>query len=460
MAMLRSMAMRCGVLLLLASGCAQLFGIDETSAPDAPSGEQVTLSMQRASIGASLVRAPFDLTGQTAKFLVDDGGGGFTQIDGVLGPADTFSAPILTGTPAALFSMPDMVLRLSALPSRDQRWHYGVFEHPDPVAPLPNSIVMLTVTLPTQYVAAETFRVEVIGAWMRRPLMAADLPTPAAGNVNISRALPYASFTPSTSSPAAKIVASDVALLLRYGTPPATANQLTGVFQAQFEQTDGTDPMNGTLSAVQAGDALSATIDPPGYSARFAAVNPAVTGLGMSWSVNASPGHAVGSTGGVALNSASPAMTDTTINASYGNPFESLDWRAILTFVSSSSRTYMVGTTAVPLGASLVTYQTPGTGLGLTFPVGLPITVRANLTPLTSDGMNLPLDLSKAVTIDAIIDRPRNRGRCERPEASVDERADDGGAELQASTRGVPGRTLVLPHVPVLRGRVHGCCVR
>jgi hypothetical protein len=126
----------------------------------------------------------------------------------------------------------------------------------------------------------------------------------------------------------------------------------------------------------------------------------------MSWRVAACPGWSIGlDGGGVILNAGGSQMTDTMINAPHANPFQSLDWKTLFTFTTSSSRSYTYMAVPVSLGASMQTIAEPGTSINLNLPAGLPITIRANLTPLTSDGMMLGLDLTKPVAIDAIVDK-------------------------------------------------------
>ena len=62
------------------------------------------------------------------------------------------------------------------------------------------------------------------------------------------------------------------------------------------------------------------------------------------------------------------------------------------------------------LGRAFTSYQLaePSTTLDITMPAGLPTTVRADQMLLTSDGMMLPLDLTKPIEVDAIVDKPTN----------------------------------------------------
>ncbi|HSD89936.1 MAG TPA: hypothetical protein VLB44_20535 [Kofleriaceae bacterium] len=391
-------------LLCAATGCAQIFGLDVTSgAPDA-NLDRTSLQLRRSSVGASVVSGQLDLTGQKADFYTDDGAGGYTKVPGELMPMDTFTAPILMGTPPVGFTTPDMNTHFWALPARAQKGNYAVFEHQNATEAAATSAIMLSITLPTMYASNESFRLLAIGPWTQRVLdpAAGELPAPNAGATTIAPAAPlaYSSFTNvtgGTSHP--RIIASDVVLFLRY-----IGDHLTGVYQTQFDQTDGTDAVNGNLTALT-DTPLTATIDPTGYATRYSAVRPATTGLGMTWRVAACPGWSIGIDGGVVLNSGGSAMTDMMINAPHANPFESLGWKTLMTFTTSSSRSYTYMAVPIGLGASMQTIAEPGSSINLNLPAGLPITIRANLTPLTTDGMMLTLDLTKPIAVDAIVDK-------------------------------------------------------
>src|SRR5262249_7674296 len=155
------------------------------SGPDA-NLDRASLQMQRASVGATVVKAPQDLSGQMADFYADDGAGGYTKVAGELMPPDTFTAPIMTGKPPASFALPDNIPRLWALPARAQKGTYVVYEHPNPTEAASTSQIMLTATLPSGYVTGESFRVLAVGAWMQYALVAADLPAPDTAVVTIS----------------------------------------------------------------------------------------------------------------------------------------------------------------------------------------------------------------------------------------------------------------------------------
>lgn len=390
-------------LLVTASGCAQLFGLDETSGPDVDA-TLVSLTMQKWSVGASVSKGPLDLTDHMPTFLADDGAGNFTRIAGELTEPGVASARIPDGTPGVLFTLPDLptpYARLWQMPARHRRGLFAAFEHPNPQEPLPNSEIVLTATLPSAYMSNEVFRLEAIGAWTGRAVAPAE---PADGlATTITSTMPYSSFVALTPSPPARITSEDVVVLERY-----VGNQLTGVYQVPpFDQTDGPDAINANVVAVPANKPLIATVTPTTYSERFSAVRPAVSGLTQSWVVTAAPGWAIGSTTGPRLHGGSVAAMDTMISTMFGNPFESLDWRSMFQLTVAATRTYMFeDTAAMTLSSSMYTVAEPSDMLVLDMPAGLPINIRANEVPLSTDGMTVPLDLTKAVAVDAILDKP------------------------------------------------------
>jgi len=403
--------------LVASTGCAQLFGIDETTSADANSNF-ATVQVQKISIGASVLKTPLDVSNQMATFY-DDTAGTLAPLPGVQVGLDTFIADA-PGNPSTIYTVPDVQVptRMAALPARAQRANYVEFEHSSPQDALPSSALMLSITLPSVYTilapAAETFTMQAIGAWMTHNLVAAELPLPDMAMSTISTTLQWSAFTAMVAgNPKVRMTSADVLLLVRYTDCIAPcANKLSGVFQAQFDQTDGVDPVSGTMTAVQANSMLMATIDPNGYTTRFAAVRPAVAGLSQSWRVDAAPGWSLGAATGVRLVSGTAAVTDTAVTSSFGNPFESLDWNGVFTFSTSSSRSYAYSEggmmASVPLTASMTTLSEPSTSLAITMPAGLPITVEANEQILVTDGMTLPLDLTKPVVIEATLDRPTN----------------------------------------------------
>src|SRR5438105_14701185 len=86
------------------AGCAQIFGIDQTSG-----AEGVKLTIQRRSIGATIVDSPQDLSMNTASWLIADDGDptGLTRVPAELADVDTWRAVIRNATPPIQFDLPD-----------------------------------------------------------------------------------------------------------------------------------------------------------------------------------------------------------------------------------------------------------------------------------------------------------------------------------------------------------------
>lgn len=397
--------MRHVLLLAPLAGCAQIFGIHTTSGatPDDPA----TLRFDEVQIGATVVRGPADLTTSSAQFLIDDP----DQPSGVLAvtaetsaTGDTWSADI-AGDPTIEFTLPDApdpMQRLWAYPSRAVSGLYQVFGHPDPVAPDAMAALMVDVTLPTAWDGTEAFELDAIGPWAAHQLTAAELPAVAGGTEIGPVAIPYASFSSlvATGDAFSSIVPADQLVFLRYA-----AGQLTGAYQVpSFAQSSGADPVTGTLVEVTPATAVGATVDPTGLATRFAAIRPAVSAPAITWAVYASPGAAIGQVLGPQLASGTVATTDTQIAAMYGDPFPS--WPAMLQYVTSAARTFMDGTVPVSLGAGAYTVASPGTGLTLDLPAGLPALISIGDTHLASDGVMVTLDLTHPVDVSFVADRP------------------------------------------------------
>lgn len=389
-----------GLLLLpLVAGCAQLFGIDNTTGVDA--GNSLTLNVQRVSVGASVVKMPQDLTGQTAQFLVGDASGLTANAAVIAGPG-TWSADIPSGNPPAYFTLPDLPMghHYWALPSRAMRGNFVVYEHPNATTPGATSQLALAVTLPAAY-NGETLVVYAVGAWMIHTLTAAEVP--AAATTSIATTIPYASFNPAMPSiTPSRITASDIPLVLEYTGP-----DLTGVLQAaQFDQTDGTDNIGGTMLAVTHDKMLAIPLA-ANLATRFSAVRPAVSAPASSWTLSAAPGATVGTGFGPQLLTGVPASTDTMVTATYGNPFESLGWPAIFGISATGTRTYTFNAIPVTLTASLWSYA-DASATSATFDAGLPTTINIGQTQLTTDGQTLAVDATKPIEITFSPDQSTN----------------------------------------------------
>lgn len=385
--------------MLALTGCAQLFGIDETTGPEAGSG--VTLSIDRVSVGATVAHAPQDLTGQTAQFLVGDETS-LVPNSAVIEAPGTWSSDIPTGTPAAQFTLPDLPMdatHLWQLPSRAMKGSLIAYEHQNAAAPADTSAIALDVTIPAY--AGELLRVYSVGTWLYHDLTGAEVP--AAMATTAAATIPYNVFAPLTASVTpTKITASDVVLVLRY-----TGSALTGVLQATpFDQTDATDTITGTLTGVTNDKTLTVPL-PTDLATRYSGVRPAVGAPGMSWVINAAPGATVGTSFGPQLIAGTPAATDTMISTMYGDPFESLGWPAIFTLNTSASRTYTLNGVAIGLSASLTTFTDASASDGM-LAAGLPTVILVGTTQLNSDGQMVTLDPLAPVAVSFLADKPTN----------------------------------------------------
>jgi hypothetical protein len=137
---------------------------------------------------------------------------------------------------------------------------------------------------------------------------------------------------------------------------------------------------------------FDATIDPMTIATRLGTVQPAGTSFAPVWRLDATPLYAVGQTGGIQLDGGAFVMTATTLAASYANPFAGLMWKPILTYASSSTRTYMVGTAPLSLSSFLIEERDPTPGLTLDVPTALPQTATLGSTVLSTDGVMVIVD--------------------------------------------------------------------
>jgi len=387
------------VVLAGASGCAQLFGIQDTSKGQAPPGK-AQLTLTRQSVGATVVATPLDVTTQTATFYDPDT---FDAVPGEQADVNVWQATIATGNPSVEFSLPDLPAPFGhylAVPSRDVHAHFLAYEHPNLQPPPAGAMEQVMVALPTPYDGAQTFRVSIVGAWMEHTLTSAELPAMSASA--LSATVPYAMFTPVTQSPAARYSSADAVLVLRY-----SGNKLTGVYQAPpQDQSDTTDTIGGataTMQQVATDKMITGTPALTAYDTRLQTVKPvpAAASLAVSYAITASPGISVGALAGPQLDAGPVPMSTNgmTLTGTYGNPFDTQGWKAVLQFVANETRTAMVGTTPATLVAQMASYQLASSTVALDFAAPLPQTVALDATPLATDGASIPLDAMAAHTV-------------------------------------------------------------
>lgn len=360
-------------------GCAQLFGIDETTGNSSPA----SLTIQRASIGARVVYAPQDLSASKATYLVPDDVDptGLVRVEATEVEPGRWTAPIIRAAPT-LFDLPDLpkpIPRLFDFPQRQVRALFPVMEHPNPQAAPMGATIAVNATLDAAYTGAERFELFMVGPWASIALAA-----PAVNTVGpIAQNIPYASMASITGRALERITADDGVVVLRY-----VGNELRGAFKAPpFEQT-GTDTITGTMTTVQV-DPFTFDIDQADLMRRYSAARPLVGTPTMSWTLRAAPGAQLGNDNGPILASGGmPAAMTTTIMSQAGNPFAP-DWPSTLLWQTQATRTYTPP--SVGLQVSLVAGMNErailAPGLAMKLPAGLPSKIAIGGTLLETDGV-------------------------------------------------------------------------
>jgi len=384
------------------AGCAQLFGIDNTTgARDAAAG--ASLAVTRISVGATELTAPQDLTGQTATFYAP--GVDPTTLDATTGTlaGDTWTSG-LPGTPLVVFTLPAYPTALSyamALPAAAQKFGYVVLEHPNPTAADANAMVTVQGTLATSFVMGESLEFYVVGAWVDNNL--AVLPSPGTTAVNTTFA--YSSSTSLTGRPLESFTTADRVLLLRY-----TSGVLTGAGQASpiAQSATSTTVVIGPIATVSATTTGSPALDQITLGQRFAQTTPLTSTLDVSWTAAAEA--APGVFAGPVLQSGTVAPTATSIAYAFGNPFATTNqWGSALSVQAVATRSYTPASPAIPitLTASLSQLVDPTAMPTLNFPAGLPTSISIDGTMLT-DGATISIDPTAAVTATIATDHTTN----------------------------------------------------
>ncbi|MFN0247725.1 MAG: hypothetical protein ACKV2T_12635 [Kofleriaceae bacterium] len=374
----------------IASGCAQLAGIDITEQVDEP--ELASLTLSRISIGATVTTRPLDLANLSASYLIanPDAPDGFDRITATVDPMtpNKWVAEVGESTPPVMFTLPDYpeaVPRIWALPNRELVGALYVFEHPDPQPAIDPATLTVQATLPTPYAATESFQLLVVGTWVSRGF-SGMMEVPAVGSTAFGPVpFAYTTTSPQTNRPYEGITTADATLLLRY-----VGTRLTGVMEGPpFDQT-GMDTVMGTMSAVAATETLSATLNNMTVAARYMPLRPMMPAPTMSWSLVAAPGFASASLLGPRLNSDTVLATDpSAISVPYGNPFASKGWPTAFMWSTSSSRMYTPPGAVGPitLSAGVSQFATPSPDMTLDLPAGLPELITLDQQPLSMDGV-------------------------------------------------------------------------
>ena len=382
-------------------GCAQLFGLDETSkAPPVP--PTVSLTFERVSIGATVVRRPLDFTeGMTAFLRRDpDAPDGLTRTPGEHTAIDTWRAEL--DPPAmAYFHLPDEPTperRLWDFPSAAMSGAFTALEHPDPEPPPAGATIAVSVTLPSPYALTQRFELLGVGAWSQRAVAGAEIPLEGAGTLAFTYA--YDTSTP-IGGPLGRITPADVLAVLRY-----TGNQLDGQLAASMlDQAEATS-VAGTMAAVALDQTLDVRVAPAALATRLDATLPSYGAPAFRWRLFAAPGALYGFDSGPLLHGGNAAAAATEIVATYGNPFvQARGWRTVLTWLAEASRSYTPPALGLPitLGAGFNQKVEPAPELVLDAPAGMPALVSLDGRPLSTDGLQIAQP-STAVEITFITD--------------------------------------------------------
>ena len=397
------------------AGCAQLFGIDNTSAPpDVALPPAGTLTIEHLSIGASIERNPQNLTGLTAAYYIEDSGdtSGLRRIPATA-TGNVFSAELPDGVPAAvevLVDDPNPYKHLIAFPNRDIKMFRSRYEHPNPEAAPVGGVFTVTMTLPTGYATGELLRLFAVGPWSYHDLIGAELPTPDA---MITAVGPFdiaydGKNWPSVIGPRPlqKISSADLIVALRYvGSDLTSAGDVTS-----FDQTGGTDAVGATLVQVTR-TSLDISVNAPAYVTRLGMTTPAATSAtSLGWLVNAAPSWKTGNVTGIQLTAGATSESATTITATFGNPFEAYDWQSLFLWNPSRTRSFTPPSLALPITLTTGVQQMfrPTAGAMVDVQAGLPVLVSVNDQPLTSDGLTLTIDPNKSVKLTMVADRTAN----------------------------------------------------
>ena len=389
---------RWGLVAIALSGCAQLFGIDETSkATDAQPPPLSSVQLQHLYVGKTMMTAPEDLSASTttASYFVPDAAspGGVRKVSSTLLGTDTWTADLGGMTVPVEYTSPDVpnnVIKLFDLPSPHLKVLVGVFEKPGHEPAPANPTLNINVGLnPAQN--AERYELFTLGSWINVGLTA-----PGATAGALTQSLPLTTAM-SPIKRLDKITIDDPVLILRF-----VGNTLVGKLDVTpFNQT-GTDPITGTVMPVAQDQMLDVTVNQAQVASRYSTVRPAISAPAMQWILRAAPGLDYVIDNGPLLNAAGVAAADPPrITAMYGNPWAST-FPTELIWATGASRTYTVpGTTAtVTLQAAMQQRIKPTAGAQLLLPAGLPDRITANSTVLNVDNSvvmapaDTPVDVS------------------------------------------------------------------
>lgn len=389
--MVRALAL--GVVVVVAAGCDLVFPPDDYNAPSH------SLMMSSSYVATTVTTVSADLAGGEATFLIEDPAepDGFRHIPAEALP-DRWYAPITEDDATVMFRTPDQdFVRVWHYPVRHVSGRSVILRREDPTIGTDTDKIAVDTTLDSAFTAG-SFQVYVVGAWILHPYTE----LPGAGAMAFRP--PNHDFGEFVSIPGTsrwKITRDDRVLVLRFNSAGTLVGALTS---APVDQADPT-AIIGRVVDVPLDRTIAVTIDPT-VPNRTAAQRPVVAGQGMSYSITAAPGAAVGQNAGPQLASAViPPASPALLTATYGNPFAA--WPAVLRVGMSASRTVtpfdLPGTAYLYGGALFVgPPETQTAPLDSPLPVLVTVAGRA----LATDNLDVPLDRTRPVEITAEFDRP------------------------------------------------------
>lgn len=386
---------RFAVLAALLCGCAQLFGLDETTGGGP---KPASLSFQRASVGARIVYAPQDLSGSMARYLVPDEAQptGLASVPATQAEVGQWTSTVMGAAPI-LFDLPDYpkpILRMFDFPTPAVKGLFGVLEHPSPEPAPAGATLTVNATLDAAYTGAERFELQTLGSWNTIALAA-----PAVGAGALAQTFAFTAMTSITGRPLEKLTAADAVVVLRY-----VGNELRGALRAApFDQTSA-NTIAGTLSPVTIAP-FKVAIDQMDALRRYAAARPPVGTPTFSWTLRAAPGAQLNIDNGPLLASGAPTSA-TEISSQAGNPFEP-DWPSTLLLQAQATRSYTPPSAGLPvtLAANLAQRAVLGPGVELKLPAGFPSKITIGGALLEADGASIPTP-TRAVEVTFTTEAP------------------------------------------------------
>ena len=396
---------RWGFVLAL-GGCAQLAGIDNTS-KGTDAGQPVSsLSLEHVSIGKTIARAPQDVTGLVAAYLVPDPAapGGLRKVVPTLVGPDKWVADLGGVTAAIQYESPELPatnLRILDFPVRVLKNIVPVLEHPMPEAAPDGATITVDVGLSSAH-AAESYQLFTIGAWSNVGLAA-----PAAGAMQLAPGPVTLMAANTPTRRLDKLTTNDAVMVLRYN-----GNQLVGHLDAPAFDQEMASTITGTLAATPLDQTLSVTVNQNATAQRLSTVRPAVGAPSYVWRLRASPGLDYAIDNGPQLHAvgvpAPTAADPQTLTAMYGNPFAAT-FKALLTWDVRATRVYTgASMLTATLSAGMTERAEPSAGLAITTAAGLPDRITANTTVLNIDNAMVTASMDAPVEVSFVTDATTN----------------------------------------------------